>query len=239
MKNTLEKIPENYKNYLNGKKYRIGSLMCYLIEHQKICLLENKEFYLKYKKNKKQIKNFNCLKNDIKIKYDEFENLKCKILKEIKLIKNKLKNQKKLLDLKENSLFFVAVEKNKNNLELYLNENKPETISQYKSKYYNKKLIFYFLDNNKISYLEFDKVRISDHKCGINYNNNQRVYKTINDNLKLGLPKRIIKYNTIFSKGGKGWQFEYLPIGLDIVVNKNKDDILLKNIEEITATFIN
>jgi len=53
------------------------------------------------------------------------------------------------------------------------------------------------------------------------------------------LPKRIIKYNTIFSKGGKGWQFEYLPIGLDIVINKNKDDILLKNIEEITATFIN
>jgi hypothetical protein len=191
----------------------------------------------KYKLKKMPIPFQKLFKEIFEIK-KEYDDLKFKISKNINFgVIKKLKNQKEflenLLNLKENQLFLIAVEKNKNSLQNYFT-SEPDEKSQYGSKYYNKNLKLYYLNNNQILNLEFDKIRISNHKSGINFNNYERIYKTIDD-IKIGLPERIVENQTAFSGKQKGWSLKYEPIGLDFVINNNNEHTILENIDKITA----
>ena len=204
------------------------------------CLLKDQWMIIHIEKNKiDQIKKkFKAIYHECRQMKNEFIYLKNKMIRDINFYKNHFLREKNLLELKENQLFLIANEKNKKTFEAFFSEAKPSAVSQYESKYYDYKLKLYFLNNNKIINLEFDKIRISDHKAGVQFNNTQRFYKTINDKIKLGLPKRKLKNFTSFGGFEKGWSFEYLPLGIDIVINDNNQDnneILLNNIEELTA----
>lgn len=272
----------NYKKFLEGKSYKKESLIRYFLQEKKLCLLEDKDYFLKTKEQilasenfaklektkiylsegiclleckkiiigiEKKIENLKIQKiKTLKIKFvklfievrkirQEFNELNFMIKKDIKIEVRKIKNKKYFLDyfldLIQNPFFIKAIEKNKNSLQNYF-ASEPDEKSQYGSKYYNKNLKLYYLNNNQILNLEFDKIRLSDHKSGINFNNYERIYKTIDD-IKIGLPQRIVENQTAFSGKQKGWSLKYEPIGLDFVINNNNEHTILENIDKITA----